>query len=61
MSDFHSSTEDDAHIERLHEAEHALLCQAFGGQLPSLQKEYMQRYINGEISRIEAFEQLSHS
>jgi predicted RNA-binding Zn ribbon-like protein len=54
-----SSEEQIAYAARLREVENALLCQAFGGQAPQPDsKQRFQRYLDGEISRAEAFEPL---
>ncbi|MDO7852475.1 hypothetical protein [Hymenobacter convexus] len=53
----HQSPEEAAaYARRLHEIETKLLCRAFGGRavLPS-DYELLQRYLNGELSRDEAF------
>lgn len=56
---FPSSTEETAYLSRLREVENALLCQAFGGQVPQPGNQLLlQRYLNGEISRTEAFQPL---
>ncbi|AMR27717.1 hypothetical protein A0257_11830 [Hymenobacter psoromatis] len=54
------SPEDQlAYATRLREVENALLCQAFGGQVPQPGSQHrLQRYLNGEISRAEAFQPL---
>ncbi|TDN36333.1 hypothetical protein E4631_08830 [Hymenobacter sp. UV11] len=54
------SPEDQlAYATRLSEVENALLCQAFGGQVPQPgSQQRLQRYLNGEISRAEAFQPL---
>ncbi|MGI4761941.1 MAG: hypothetical protein ACRYF0_14630 [Janthinobacterium lividum] len=53
---FLSSAEEAAYIARLREVENALLCQAFGGQVPQPGSQLrLQRYLNGEIGRAEAF------
>lgn len=56
-----SFTEEIAYAARRREVENALLCQALGGQLsqPDSQQR-MQRYLNGEISRAEAFQPLCY-
>lgn len=62
--DFAASTvlspeEQQAYAARLREVENALLCQAFGGQVPQPDSQQrLQRYLNGEISRAEAFHPL---
>ena len=54
---FLSATEEAAYIARLREVENALLCQAFGGQVPQPGSQLrLQRYLNGEIGRAEAFQ-----
>ncbi|QKG53952.1 hypothetical protein [Hymenobacter sp. BRD67] len=54
-----SPAEEAAYACRLREVENVLLCQAFGGQVPQpSSREQLQRYLNGEISRAEAFRQL---
>jgi hypothetical protein len=56
---FQSLTEQKAYEARLREVENALLCQAFGGQVPEPDSQQrLQRYLNGEISRREAFQAL---
>lgn len=59
---FLSATEETAYIARLREVENALLCQAFGGQVPQPGSQVrLQRYLNGEIGRAEAFQPLYSS
>lgn len=54
-----SPDEQQAYATRLREVENALLCQAFGGQVPQPDSQQrLQRYLNGEISRAEAFQPL---
>jgi predicted RNA-binding Zn ribbon-like protein len=54
-----SPAELKAYASRLREVENALLCQAFGGQVPQPDSQVrLQRYLNGEISRAEAFQPL---
>lgn len=54
-----SPAEQQAYATRLREVENALLCQAFGGQVPQPDNQQrLQRYLNGEISRTEAFQPL---
>jgi predicted flavoprotein YhiN len=54
---FQSLTEEKEYAVRLREVENALLCQAFGGQMPQPgSQQRLQRYLNGEISRAEAFQ-----
>ena len=54
-----SPDEQQAYAIRLREVENALLCQAFGGQVPRPgSQQRLQRYLNGEISRAEAFQAL---
>ena len=57
-----SAEEQQAYATRLREVENALLCQAFGGQVPQPDSQYrLQRYLNGEISRADAFQPLYHT
>ncbi|MDO7884588.1 hypothetical protein [Hymenobacter cheonanensis] len=52
-----SPAEETAYLARLREVENALLCQAFGGQVPQPGSQLrLQRYLNGEINRAEAFQ-----
>jgi hypothetical protein len=54
-----SPDEQQAYANRLREVENALLCQAFGGQVPQPDSQQrLQSYLNGEISRSEAFQPL---
>lgn len=54
-----SPDEQKAYATRLREVENALLCQAFGGQVPQPDSQQrLQRYLNGEISRADAFQPL---
>ncbi|WP_223653503.1 hypothetical protein [Hymenobacter psoromatis] len=54
-----SPDEQQAYAVRLREVENLLLCQAFGGQAPRPgSQQRLQRYLNGEISRAEAFQEL---
>lgn len=54
-----SPAEQQAYAARLREVENALLCQAFGGQAPQPgTQQRLQRYLNGEIGRAEAFQPL---
>jgi hypothetical protein len=54
-----SPVEEAAYLARLREVENALLCQAFGGQVPQPGSQLrLQRYLNGEIGRSEAFQPL---
>ena len=54
-----SAAEEKDYAMRLREVENALLCQAFGGQVPQPDgQQRLQRYLNGEISRAEAFQPL---
>jgi predicted RNA-binding Zn ribbon-like protein len=54
-----SPEEQLAYAARLREVENTLLCQAFGGQVPQPgSQQRLQRYLNGEISRGEAFQPL---
>lgn len=51
-----SPTDQRAYAARLREVENALLCQAFSGQAPQPGTQHqLQCYLNGEISRAEAF------
>ncbi len=57
-----SPDEQKAYANRLREVENALLCQAFGGQVPQPDtQQRLQRYLNGEISRADAFQPLYHT
>jgi hypothetical protein len=50
---------EEDYAVRLREVENVLLCQALGGQLPQPGSHLrLQRYLNGEISRAEAFQRL---
>ena len=54
-----SPAEAAAYAARLREVENLLLCQAFGGQVPQPgSQQRLQRYLNGEIGRQEAFQPL---
>lgn len=56
---FLSPAEEAAYFARLREIENALLCQAFGGQVSQPGNQLrLQRYLNGEIGRAEAFQPL---
>jgi hypothetical protein len=53
------TSEEKEYAARLREVENALLCQALGGQMPQPDNQIrLQRYLDGEISRIEAFQPL---
>ena len=59
---FPTPVEAKAYAARLREVENALLCQAFGGQVPLPDSQQrLQRYLNGEISRSEAFQPLFYT
>lgn len=59
---FPTPAEEKAYAARLREVENALLCQAFGGQVPQPDSQpRLQRYLNGEISRAEAFQPLYYA
>jgi hypothetical protein len=56
---FQSPADEQAYALRLREVENALLCQAFGGQVPQADSQQrLQRYLNGEINRADAFQPL---
>ncbi|GAA4503452.1 hypothetical protein GCM10023172_28310 [Hymenobacter ginsengisoli] len=58
---FQSAAEERAYAARLREVENALLCQAVcGSPLPASSRKRLQRYLNGKISRAEAFRALYH-
>lgn len=59
---FLSPAEQTTYLARLREVENALLRQAFGGQVPQPGSQLrLQRYLNGEIGRAEAFQPLYSS
>jgi len=59
---FPTPADEKAYAARLREVENALLCQAFGGQVPQPDSQQrLQRYLNGEISRAEAFQPLYYA